>query len=190
MISQKLEESRAKRGRSLKIGSPIDAIAVFIATGFGSGFIPFGPGTFGSLVGLLITYGLIAALSPDLVLLQNSIILLGLILAVAGTWSGTRAEKIFDRKDAGQIVIDEVCGQVISFVFITPYLVRLGPHWRWWMIAGFLLFRLFDIFKPYPINSLQKLTGGLGVMMDDIIAGIYAAVVLSLALFISINYLN
>jgi len=78
--------------------------------------------------------------------------------------------------------LDEVFGQIISFVFIAPYLAGLGRNWRWWMIAGLALFRAFDIFKPYPINRLQGLSGGLGVMMDDALAGVYAAVALSLLL--------
>jgi phosphatidylglycerophosphatase A len=186
MISNKVQESREKRGRGLKINGPVDAVALFIATGFGSGLIPIGPGTCGSLVGLLIAYGLISFFILDVILLQNCLIIVSAILAAVGIWAGTRAEKIFDRKDAGQIVIDEVCGQVISFVFIAPYLVRLGPQWRWWMIAGFVLFRIFDIFKPYPLKDLQHFTGGLGVMMDDIIAGIYAAAVMSLALMYAV----
>ncbi|MDQ3010195.1 MAG: phosphatidylglycerophosphatase A [Acidobacteriota bacterium] len=169
----------------MKIKGPMDLLAVFIATGGGAGLIPFGPGTWGSLVGLLIAYGLVSTLGLDVVLLQNALIAVSLILAAIGIWAGTRAETIFDRKDAGQIVIDEVCGQVISFVFIAPYIVRLGSQWRWWMILGFLLFRAFDIFKPYPINRLQALTGGLGVMMDDVLAGIYAAALMSLALMIA-----
>jgi phosphatidylglycerophosphatase A len=182
MIKQKIEESQSKRGGAMKINGPVDLLAVFIATGGGAGLIAFGPGTWGSLVGLLITYGLIAAFSSDVVLLQNVLIIASVILAAIGIWASTRAETVFSRKDAGQIVIDEVCGQVISFVFIAPYIVRLGEQWRWWMIPGFLLFRAFDIFKPYPINKLQDLHGGFGVMMDDIVAGIYAAVLLSLAL--------
>lgn len=187
MLKHKLEESRSKRGDALKINGPLDALAFFIATGFGAGLIPFAPGTFGSLVGLLIASGLIHVFSSDVILLQNSLIVAGLVLAMIGVWSGTRAERIFDRKDAGQIVIDEVCGQVISFVFIAPYLARLGSQWRWWMIAGFALFRFFDIFKPYPLNSLQQLTGGIGVMMDDVIAGIYAAIIMSLALMFIVS---
>lgn len=182
MIKRKFEESQSKRSGTMKVKGPLDLLAVFIATGFGSGLIPFGPGTWGSLVGLLISYGLISVFSLDVVLLQNALLVVSLILAAIGIWSSTRAETIFDRKDAGQIVIDEVCGQVISFVFIAPYIVRLGSQWRWWMILGFLLFRAFDIFKPYPINRLQGLTGGVGVMMDDVLAGIYAAVLMSLAL--------
>jgi phosphatidylglycerophosphatase A len=172
----------SKRGKALRIGGAADFIAVFIATGFGAGFIPFGPGTWGSIVGLLIAYGLIAVFGSDILLLQNILIAVGLVSAALGVWASNRAEKMFDRKDAGQIVIDEVFGQIISFAFIAPYLVRLGANWRWWMIAGFALFRAFDIFKPYPINRLQGLSGGLGVMMDDALAGVYAAVTLSLLL--------
>jgi phosphatidylglycerophosphatase A len=172
----------SKRGKALKVESGADLIAVFIATGFGAGFIPLGPGTWGSIVGLLIAYGLIASFGPDALLVQNILIAAGLVSAALGVWASDRAEKIFDRKDASQIVIDEVFGQIISFVFIAPYLAGLGARWRWWMIAGFALFRAFDIFKPYPINRLQGLSGGLGVMMDDALAGVYAAVVLSLLL--------
>ncbi len=118
-------------------------------------------------------------------MLQNALIVASLVSAAVGVWAGTRAETIFSRKDAGQIVMDEVCGQILTFVFIAPYLARLGGQWRWWMIPGFVLFRAFDIFKPYPINRLQGLTGGLGVMMDDILAGIYAAVLMSLALLLA-----
>ena len=172
----------SKRGKALKVEGAADFIAVFIATGFGAGFIPLGPGTWGSIVGLVIAYGLIAAFGSDALLLQNILIAAGLVSAALGVWASGRAEKIFDRKDASQIVVDEVFGQIISFIFIAPHLAGLGASWRWWMFAGFALFRAFDIFKPYPINRLQGLPGGLGVMMDDALAGVYAAVVLSLLL--------
>ncbi len=171
----------SKRGKALRIEGAADFIAVFVATGFGAGFIPFGPGTWGSIVGLLIAYGLIAAFGADILLLQNALIAAGLVFAALGVWASGRAEKIFGRKDASQIVIDEVFGQIISFAFIASHLAGPGASWRWWMVAGFALFRAFDIFKPYPINRLQGLPGGLGVMMDDALAGIYAAVVLSLS---------
>src|SRR5262249_2559295 len=160
MIADKFEESRTKRGRKLEINGPVDALAVFVATGFGVGFIPIGPGTWGSIIGLLIAYGLVWLFSLDLVLLQNALILVSIALAAIGFWAGARAEKCFDQKDSSQIVIDEVCGQAISFVFVAPYIVRLGSEWRWWMILGFVFFRLLDIFKPYPINKLQSLAGG------------------------------
>jgi phosphatidylglycerophosphatase A len=183
MIKQKYAESRDKRGQPIKIGSPADALAVFIATGGGAGLIPLGPGTWGSLVGVIIAYGLIVLCGADVLLLQNVLIAASVVTAAAGIWAGTRAEFIFQQKDPSQAVIDEVCGQIITFSFIAAYLPRLGERWRLWIIVGFVLFRLFDIFKPYPINKLQDLTGGFGVMMDDILAGIYAAATLSLLLW-------
>ncbi len=181
----------AKRGQALKLKSAADFIAVFIATGFGAGFIPFGPGTWGSVVGVLIAYGLIVGFGADVLLLQNVLIAAGVVSGALGIWAGHRAETIFEHKDASQIVIDEVCGQLISFVFIAPYLARLCPHGRCpqlylWLLVGFALFRAFDIFKPYPINRLQDLSGGFGVMMDDVLAGIYAAVLLSLLLLLAV----
>jgi phosphatidylglycerophosphatase A len=186
MLNRKFKESRDKRGQRLNINGLPDWLAVLIATGFGAGFIPFGPGTWGSIVGLLIAYELIEFFGSDALALQNILIIASAVSAALGLWASHRAEKIFDRKDASQIVIDEVCGQIISFVFIAPYLVRLGANWRWWMLAGLALFRAFDIFKPYPINRLQDLSGGFGVMMDDALAGIYAAALLSLLLMLAI----
>ncbi|HKC85722.1 MAG TPA: phosphatidylglycerophosphatase A [Blastocatellia bacterium] len=186
MLDRKFKESRDKRGQRLDVNNLTDWFAVLIATGLGLGFIPFGPGTWGSVVGWLIAYGLIEFFGSDALLLQNFLIAAGVISAALGLWASHRAEKIFNRKDASQIVIDEVCGQIISFVFIAPYMIRLGPGWRWWMVAGFALFRAFDIFKPYPINRLQDLSGGFGVMMDDVLAGIYAAVLLSLLLMLAV----
>ena len=158
----------------------------FCGYGIRGGLYPFGPGTWGSIVGLLIAYELIVFFSYDALLLQNILIVAGVVSAALGLWASHRAEKIFDRKDASQIVIDEVCGQIISFVFIAPYLARIGESWRWWIIAGFALFRVFDIFKPYPINKLQDLSGGFGVMVDDLFAGIYAAALLSFLLMLAI----
>jgi phosphatidylglycerophosphatase A len=183
MIKSKVAESQTKRGKAMIITGPVDALAVFIATGFGSGLIPVAPGTFGSLVGLGIAYSLIASLKADILLLQNALLLASLFFTLIGIWAGTRAESVFERKDASQIVIDEVAGQLITFVLIAPYLPQLGGQLKWALIVGFGLFRLFDIFKPFPINRLQALTGGVGVMMDDVIAGVYAAAGVSLLLW-------
>jgi phosphatidylglycerophosphatase A len=104
-----------------------------------------------------------------------------LILTAVGIWAGSRASKILNDKDPQQVVVDEVIGQLITLAFI-PFDVA------WWMILiGFIAFRFFDILKPYPIYRLQVLPGGLGVCADDIVAGIYAAVFLSIIAAIQVS---
>lgn len=189
MLKEKIAESRSKRGLTPQVKGPADVAAFLIATAGGAGMIPWGPGTWGSLVGLAIVYALIVAIPSDPLTLQNWLIIASVVTCGTGIWAGNRAERIFGRKDPGQVVIDEVCGQIITFVFFAPYLTHLqkfGARWEWWLIPGFLLFRAADIFKPYPINKLQDLEGGFGVMMDDVLAGIYAAVALSLVLQLGI----
>ena len=174
--------TESKRGSSLLISGPIDLFAVVIASGLGLGFIPFAPGTFGSLLGVAICYALIEAFKFEPILLLNSIIGASFISGLLGTWASTRSEKIFQKKDASQIVVDEVCGQLIAFAFLAPSLTRIGGKWRAALALGFVLFRLFDIFKPWPIRRLEGLGSGVGVMADDVLAGIYAAVALSFIL--------
>ena len=186
-IRGKFEESRAKRGRALDVRGPADLLAVAVATGLGAGFAPVAPGTFGSLVGLAIFYALASALRLEARLLQNAVLVGGVILAAAGVWASNRAERIFGKEDAGQIVIDEVCGQLISFAFVAPFLIRATSSLGRTMLAGFVLFRLCDIFKPYPVRRLEALGAGLGVMADDVLAGIYAAVMLSLLLTLELG---
>lgn len=176
--------SQSKRATSLEIRGPLDGLAIVIATGLGLGFIPVAPGTFGSLLGVAICYGLIAGLKFEPHLLLNAIITASVLLALVGTWAANRAERILLKKDASQIVVDEVCGQLISFALLAPALVRIGGNWRAALAVGFVLFRLFDIFKPWPIRRLESFGSGLGVMADDVLAGIYAAVVLSWVLLL------
>jgi phosphatidylglycerophosphatase A len=97
-----------------------------------------------------------------------------LLFCLLGIWAASRATVFFQNKDPQQAVIDEVIGQLLTFLFI-PF----TSSWKM-ILAGFLLFRLFDIWKPYPINSLQNLPAGIGVCADDILAGVYAGVCLSL----------
>jgi len=129
-----------------------------LATSAGVGYIPFAPGTFGSLVGLLLWW-----LVPSNVLFQLVLIA---ILFVAGSWSGSVAERHFGSTDPGPVVIDEVLGMLIT-LFLNP--VNWGGA-----VLGFLLFRLSDIVKPFPANKLEQLHGGIGVMADDVMAAIYA----------------
>ena len=133
-------------------------VALALATSAGVGYIPFAPGTFGSLVGLLLWW-----LVPSNVLFQLVLIA---ILFVAGSWSGSVAERHFGSTDPGPVVIDEVLGMLIT-LFLNP--VNWGGA-----VLGFLLFRLSDIVKPFPANKLEQLHGGIGVMADDVMAAIYA----------------
>jgi phosphatidylglycerophosphatase A len=92
------------------------------------------------------------------------------VVLVAGTWAAERAERLIGAKDPGAIVIDEVAGMILS--------VLLLPRTTSVLVVGFLLFRVFDVVKPFPAGVSQRLPGGLGVMIDDVIAGLYVLVVL------------
>ena len=154
-----------------------DRLALAIST-CGVGLIPFAPGTFGALVGVVIFYSLFLACKSSPQYFQVVVIIASLIVTTLGIWASNFGEKIFGEKDAQRIVVDEVAGQLISYILIAPMLIaEITRPWRI-IFLGFLLFRAFDIFKPYPIRKLEKLGDGLGVMADDVLAGIYAAVVL------------
>jgi phosphatidylglycerophosphatase A len=153
-------------------------LALGLAT-WGVGFIPGAPGTYGSAVGvglylLVQSAGVPASFRVTFTLL----VIAGVTLA--GVWAATRVEKLLGRKDPGVVVADEVAGQLIAFLF-----VPINAGW-WAILAGFVLFRLFDIWKPYPIRRLEMLESGLGVMADDVLAGIYAAIMMSLLVSISL----
>jgi phosphatidylglycerophosphatase A len=139
-------------------------VAVFVATAAYTGYFPFAPGTLGSLVGLLV-YALVSWLGAPLV--EIAVIAL---LGGAGIWAGTVAERYFGGIDPGPVVIDEVVGMLITLA-----LVKVGITGA---IAGFFLFRLFDVIKPYPAGRLERLHGGLGVMADDAMAAVYANIAL------------
>ena len=151
----------------------IDYVALSIAT-CGVGYLPLMPGTFGSLVGV----GIFLLLAR--VVAGSSLIALVLIAIVAvtfaGIWAGTRTEALSGRKDPGKVVVHEVAGQLIALLPLTLFV-------RWStaaVIVSFILFRFFDIVKPYPARRLERLEGGAGIMCDDLVAGFYAAVVTSI----------
>lgn len=168
-----------------------DYLALAVAT-CGVGFIPVAPGTWGSAVGVGVFIALIAGFKlavyragpngpllsePAVHVAFTTLLLLTIVvISLAGSWAATRCEKLLRRKDPGAVVVDEVAGQLITFLFM--------PWWvgsrAWAVAAGFLAFRLFDIWKPYPINRLEALPSGLGVMADDVLAGAYAATLMSL----------
>ena len=133
-----------------------------IATVLGIGYVPVAPGTFGSAVGLLLWMAL-GASSGSSATVQGAVIV---ALFVVGSIAGNAAEHHFGRTDPRQVIIDEVMGMLIT-LFLSPV------HWKG-ALAGFLLFRATDVFKPYPANRLERLPGGVGVMADDFMAAIYA----------------
>ncbi|MBK8464518.1 MAG: phosphatidylglycerophosphatase A [Chloracidobacterium sp.] len=169
----------------------IDYIALALTT-FGVGLIPGAPGTYGSIVAVAIyliigwveapaaASGAGAGLSLSLVFFLIStfhLVINGVALvafSLAGIWASGRSIPLLGNDDPSEAVVDEVMGQLITFCFI-PF----GLGWPF-ILAGFLLFRLFDIWKPYPINNLQNLSGGLGVCADDIVAGVYAGICLAI----------
>jgi phosphatidylglycerophosphatase A len=140
--------------------------AVFLATAAGAGFAPIAPGTFGSLVGLVIY---LATMSWPL--RDQSI--LAIAVTAIGVWAASVAAKHFAREDPGQVVIDEVAGQLVT-------LLATGVGWRG-AVLGFFLFRAFDIVKPWPAGRFERFHGGTGIMADDVMAGIYANLLLQVA---------
>lgn len=147
-------------------------VAVWIATSGGVGYFPFAPGTAGSAVGLGIV-ATVGILPLARIWQQAAIAALAFGLCALGVWAGGHAEKYFAKTDPGQVVIDEVVGQMIT-LFLWP-----GATW-WWLLAGFLLFRFFDVVKPFPARRLEHAPGGWGIMLDDVAAGTYGALTLGL----------
>ena len=149
--------------------SSLDYLALAIST-WGVGFLPLMPGTFGSLVGIGV-FLLLGSLVPQL---------LGIVVITwAGIWAASRTERILRLKDPGKVVVDEVAGQMIALLPLS-FLVSPG---KVGIILSFILFRLFDIFKPYPARRFERLRGGLGIMADDLVAGVYGAVGTALVMF-------
>lgn len=143
-------------------------IILFLASGFGSGYLPIAPGTWGSLVGVLLYWPLSRLATWPLVVTV-------LTLAILSCWIAGLAEGFLKAKDPGIIVIDEVAGIFFSLVLL-PFTWKIA-------VAGFFLFRLFDIWKPFPARTIQdKLPGGWGVVGDDLMAGVYANLVLQIAI--------
>jgi phosphatidylglycerophosphatase A len=142
-------------------------IILFLASGGGVGYIPFAPGTWGSAVGVLLFWALLRLPMWPLVVTVVAI-------AFLSCWIADLAEGLLGKKDPQIIVIDEVAGMLVSLLF-------LPVNWKV-ALAAFFFFRLFDIWKPFPARWLQDhLPGGWGVVGDDIMAGIYANLVLQIA---------
>ena len=158
------EEVPAPRPIPQTARSPLDYTALAIAT-FGVGYLPLIPGTFGSMVGVAIFLLLLQSLALQLLFIT--------VIIVLGIWAAFRTERLLGLKDPGKVVVDEVAGQMIV---LTPLPLLVDGPWLVWVIVSFNLFRLFDIFKPYPARRFEALPGGFGIMADDLVAGIYGAI--------------
>ena len=138
--------------------------AVLLACGLGSGLVPKAPGTVGTLAAIPL-YLVIQPLG-----LLNYLLLTA-VFFVLGIWLCHQAIKVFERNDPSEVVWDEVVGFLVT-------MIAAPAGWQW-LVLGFVLFRIFDIWKPWPVRLADhKLHGGLGIMLDDVIAGIYALIVL------------
>jgi len=171
--------------------SASDYLALAIAT-CGVGYFPIAPGTLGSLVGValyvtlrtltvnqmdrLSRVGTLSWQHPEIAFLGVELVTIALVTSI-GIWAAARAERIFQKKDPGKVVIDEVAGQLIALL---PIPLAFPPAALFWIIIAFLLFRAFDIVKPYPIRRLEALESGLGIVVDDLAAGLYAAILISI----------
>jgi phosphatidylglycerophosphatase A len=144
---------------------------LFVATGMFAGYIPFAPGTFGSMIGAVIYY----AASKYLHIYQLVILLIGMYLI--GTFAADKAEKILHEQDSGKIVIDEIVGMYVTMFFIPASFANI--------LIGFICFRALDIIKPYPISYLDThVHGGTGIMLDDVAAGIPANILTRIVIFL------
>jgi phosphatidylglycerophosphatase A len=141
-------------------------LAVLLATFGCVGYAPVAPGTAGSLAALVL-FAIVR--SRGSAALEVAVLLL---VSVVGVWAATRAERHFGREDPGAVVIDEVAGTLLTLLLI--------PVGLWGALAGFLVFRVFDIAKPWPVRRFEELPSGLGIMADDLMAGVYGHVVMRL----------
>jgi phosphatidylglycerophosphatase A len=153
-------------------------LILFFATGFYSGYAPVAPGTAGSVVGLLLAWGVTVPLEHRSRLAP--LVLIAALFAV-GCWLSGRAEELLDQHDSSHIVIDEIVAMALT--------MYLCPAASWMAFAaGFALFRLFDVLKPEPAGLIdRRMRGGVAVMLDDLVAAIYANLVLhALAVVVSL----
>jgi phosphatidylglycerophosphatase A len=151
-------------------------MSVLLATWFGCGYFPKGPGTAGSLCGLAAAYILHSTLAWP----AWAFAVLAAAFIVPAVWAAGTVATTSGAKDPQIVVIDEVLGQWVTLAGAPA----LG--WKTWL-GAFVLFRLFDIWKPVPVRNLERLPGGVGIIADDLMAGIYAALVLSAAGWFNLN---
>ena len=171
------------KGVQTRRGTGKDYLALAVAT-CGVGYLPFAPGTWGSLLAVgaywfAHTYFLSGSIGTsglvDPIVFLVWVLIAVLVITFAGIWAASRTERVLKIKDPGKVVIDEVAGQLIALLPLA--LTRLSSVT---VVIAFVLFRFFDIVKPYPARKFESLHGGLGIMADDLVAGAYAAIIVAL----------
>jgi len=148
--------------------TPYGKTALILGTWFGSGLMPFASGTFGTLAALPLV-----ALSSFFPPLSSALFLM--IMILVSIWASQVVHRLLKKVDPSEVVIDEVAGLLLTMLWIP---LSWGT-----LLAGFLLFRLFDIWKPWPANAAERLHGGLGIVLDDLVAGLYANLILTVFLY-------
>jgi len=149
----------------------VNRICLFFAAGLGLGYIPFAPGTWGTLLGVAIFFA-IADVNP---VFYFTTVLIFIIISI---WISGRAAFYLGEKDPSRVVIDEIVGYLVTMAFHSPSIVG--------MFVGFILFRFFDILKPFPVSWFDKnVHGGTGIVLDDVMAGVYANLTLVLIAYFS-----
>jgi len=168
---------------------PKPRLALILATAGGVGYAPKAPGTFGSLVGVALSIAMAWLGTRHILSLHGATddsttfwgtqwipayfeYVVAIAIAALGVYASHRVAITVAEKDPQYVVIDEVSGQLVTF-----YLLYTPVYWKSWLL-GFILFRVFDIWKPFPVRQLEKLPGGWGIMADDWMAAVYAALVL------------
>ena len=142
-------------------------LAVPLATWFGCGYFPWGPGTVGSLAGAVIAFALYSTFGAG----RLTFLALTLLLLLPAIWAATETARLAAKEDPGMVVVDEVLGQWVTLLGATVL------NWKSFL-AAFVLFRIFDIWKPWPVRNFENLPEGTGIVADDLAAGVYAALIL------------
>ncbi|MGQ7846263.1 phosphatidylglycerophosphatase A family protein [Granulosicoccus sp. 3-233] len=154
---------------TIKLSALLDSPANFLALGAGLGLAPKAPGTFGTLLGIPLLLVMPQSLAAYLAVLC--------VLSLVGVWSCHLCARSLGVHDHPGIVWDEVVGYLITMIAV--------PRSVWWVVIGFAMFRLFDILKPWPISWIDRqVHGGLGIMLDDMLAALFALAVMHLLLFL------
>lgn len=143
----------------------MNSISSWIATGFGIGYLPLAPGTWGSLAAFFVWYFFMTDISPFL------LVIISLVVFFIGVLTSNAVIQTTAKSDPSEVVIDEFSGQWIALIAL--------PHTLGYGIAALVLFRILDIFKPPPIKQLERLPGGWGIMLDDVAAGIMTCIILN-----------